>query len=454
MPFTHNSEVAETEPSWASVDKTALPLLAFVGQAPGTDPEQKSTWKFPHHFVSGETMYLHKGGLNAAWAAAHGARSGEEAAPAIVAHLAAHRKALGIEAEEKSEPRVIDRYKLLEPGHYDPHPHPVDVTAEQVSDFVDAINRKASIGVPVAIKYMHSKETEAIPVGRVLKAWLEGEEAWGSLEISMDAMKKGEIVLTVNQMTEGLIRNILGGSMEAKFRKNTEAYTEGREFTLWPSAYVILPPGVEPAVPPNIPIAAAEDGQPEELVYLGAPIRGNSPDGKGAEEMEFKEKFEKAEADLVTMTGEKDGVQTKLDASEKKVKDLEKADADRIEAEAKDKEKVLLETVEKKILPGKREEFRADLDKMDSHAARVQFLEMQEKILEDVELDPEKLNAGEAGGDGLSKEERRGEKQYAAIVEAAVEHDLNIDFTEDLQQATNFATIKNPDLFREEKPKE
>jgi hypothetical protein len=46
-------------------------------------------------FVSGD-MYLHRGGLNAAWAAAMGARSGENAGASIVAHLKRHRTALGM----------------------------------------------------------------------------------------------------------------------------------------------------------------------------------------------------------------------------------------------------------------------------------------------------------------------------------------------------------------------
>ena len=108
MAHNHNSKTADNEPAWSSVDKTALPRNAFADMG---DPDKKSTWKFPHHWIKGGTkkddngiwidgeMYLHRGGLNAAWAAANGARSGEKASQAVIDHLQRHRKALGMDSE-------------------------------------------------------------------------------------------------------------------------------------------------------------------------------------------------------------------------------------------------------------------------------------------------------------------------------------------------------------------
>ena len=105
MAFRHNNQVADDEPNWGSVDKTALPRIAFADMG---EEDKKSTWGFPHHWVKGGTekdengvwtngtLYLHRGGLNAAWAAAQGARSGEKASTAVISHLKAHRAALGI----------------------------------------------------------------------------------------------------------------------------------------------------------------------------------------------------------------------------------------------------------------------------------------------------------------------------------------------------------------------
>jgi len=108
MAFTHNSKFASDEPAWSEVDKAALPRVAFADQG---DPDKKSTWKYPHHWVKGGTkkdkngvwidgtLYLHRGGLKAAWAAANGARSGQKASQAVMDHLQSHRKAVGMGAE-------------------------------------------------------------------------------------------------------------------------------------------------------------------------------------------------------------------------------------------------------------------------------------------------------------------------------------------------------------------
>jgi|SRR5690348_486643 len=99
LAFDHNSTLAKGEPSWGSVDKGKLPTAAFA---------DRGARKYPHHWVKGGgspdkdghyttgTMFLHKGGLSAAWGAAHGARSGKDANNAVVAHLRRHYSALGI----------------------------------------------------------------------------------------------------------------------------------------------------------------------------------------------------------------------------------------------------------------------------------------------------------------------------------------------------------------------
>jgi hypothetical protein len=114
--MAHNSTLKKGEPSWGSVDKTKLPRSAFADQG---DSEKKSTWKYPHHWVSGGTMYLHRGGLAAAWAAAQGARSGKQASSAIKAHLQRHRKAIGMGDEKKqsqSMPVDINALHIMDQG--------------------------------------------------------------------------------------------------------------------------------------------------------------------------------------------------------------------------------------------------------------------------------------------------------------------------------------------------
>lgn len=114
LKFHHNSKLASSEPRWDSVKKTALPRTAFADMG---NPEKKSSWKYPHHWVqkgggsdSGDihtsgTLHLHKGGLIAAYAAAYGARSGQQASAKVKSHLESHREAIGL---EKSEMLFLD----------------------------------------------------------------------------------------------------------------------------------------------------------------------------------------------------------------------------------------------------------------------------------------------------------------------------------------------------------
>jgi hypothetical protein len=96
--LTHNSNVAKNEPSWGSVDKTKLPMVAFADHGDG---KNHSTFAYPHHWVSNGTLYLHRGGLASARAAAQGARSGKKAKPSVIAHLAKHAKDIGMGNEKK-----------------------------------------------------------------------------------------------------------------------------------------------------------------------------------------------------------------------------------------------------------------------------------------------------------------------------------------------------------------
>jgi hypothetical protein len=104
--FQHNSTVEDKEPQWGDVDKTKLPRKAFADEG---DADKVSSWSYPHHWVKDGgspddngryttgTMYLHEGGLNAAWSAANGGRSGQEASSEVKSHLQAHRKALKLD---------------------------------------------------------------------------------------------------------------------------------------------------------------------------------------------------------------------------------------------------------------------------------------------------------------------------------------------------------------------
>lgn len=103
--FTHNSVLMDDESPWSEVERTKLPRKAFADQG---EEDKKSTWKYPHHWVVGGSdlddsgvytdgkLYLHSGGLKAAWAAANGARSGQTASQGVFDVLKSHRETLGI----------------------------------------------------------------------------------------------------------------------------------------------------------------------------------------------------------------------------------------------------------------------------------------------------------------------------------------------------------------------
>lgn len=117
MALTHNSKTADHEPEWSDwikANRKYLPANAFaIG-----DPDKRTTLKYPHHWVKNGKdtngdgiwdkgdMYLHKGGLKAAYAYAMGARGAPKAPQEVIDHLERHRKALGLTKEECLEPFV------------------------------------------------------------------------------------------------------------------------------------------------------------------------------------------------------------------------------------------------------------------------------------------------------------------------------------------------------------
>jgi hypothetical protein len=93
----HSDTSRGGEPPWSEIEKDQLPAEAF---AVATD-DDKTKWVHPHHWVSGDEMFLHLGGLRAAL------KSGDHAAKA---HLDQHASATGVGEYAKGanmEPKVI-----------------------------------------------------------------------------------------------------------------------------------------------------------------------------------------------------------------------------------------------------------------------------------------------------------------------------------------------------------
>lgn len=141
--FNQNtSRTNDNEPNWGGVNKRELPKAAFAGN----DSDNPSEWSYPHHFVEGGSVdedtgrftsgqfYLHKGGLNAAWAAAMGARTGEKASQVIIDHLQMHRKQLGLTDNTDKMKKVLTFLNLSEDASEDSALNAVKDISKKVTD--------------------------------------------------------------------------------------------------------------------------------------------------------------------------------------------------------------------------------------------------------------------------------------------------------------------------------
>lgn len=319
--------------------------------------------------------------------------------------------------------RTLFGYKLLEPGDYHPSSGPITLTAEDVQDFVDCINIKASLGVPVGIKYTHMTGTHGvavIPVGLCRKAWLVGDKAYGDLEIEMDAIYQGEVVSSVETIATGLEKKILQGSMEAYRNYTSKAYTGGRKFGLWVTAWAILPTGEQPAIPPRI---AANEEEDQELILLtGNAPEGNSPDREGAEEMEIKEVSEK----VVDLGSKVDALAERFSNFLEQVKASNQEGDESPEASvdlkaAEEAVEIILKTAFSQKPAGQREALVDYVNLGKTPAEKLERITALGVIVPDLKVPASgKLDNGEAAPEGDEAETRTPEEIEAAAVKADV----------------------------------
>ena len=351
------------------------------------------------------------------------------------------------------EPRILKHYKVLSPGTYSPSPKEITITAQDVQDYVDAVNIKEKLGVPVSIKYMHRDGIQSIPIGKQVNAVLEGDSAYADLVLSMNAEFDGVVMATIEQMASGLQDQILQGSMEAYPGYSSPAYTGDRVFGVWPTAWAVLPAGEQPAVPPKL---IAGELELSLIRITGAPTRGISLTERG-QEMTLEEALKviaELKAEIATLKKAKaEEVNTDLEAKAKTITELEaenkelKAEAEKvIETKAKELQTKVLD----KVLAANRPKVEEKIKAMDSPAERVQFLEMLDVSLAPIEADKTKLNAGDDPGDGeATSAEKTIAAQKKAIIKAADDHKLEINTIQGNEQATSIAMRDNPELFKE-----
>jgi hypothetical protein len=276
MAFSHNSKLADSEPRWGGIDKTKLPRIAHADTG---EPGLKTSWRFPHHWVKGGgglspdgvfttgTMFLHEGGLNAAWSRAN--QKQVSASSAVKAHLQAHRRALGKDTGSRklsSNSAVVSSYtprqesfegrsciavpvSLLVEGVHAGNKGPMFYPKSEISKFPQAWN-----GVPVPID--HPVNANGIPcscndptviekrvVGRLWNCAYTGDKLKG--EIWVDVEKLSEVSPgTLSRIQDGGVLEVstafYSDEIPALGEWNGETY-EGRIANLRPDHLAILP---------------------------------------------------------------------------------------------------------------------------------------------------------------------------------------------------------------------
>lgn len=364
------------------------------------------------------------------------------------------------------DPIIIAGYRAMTPGVYRPASPPRDVTVEDadINDWIDAVNIKAEKGAPVVLKVQHRDALEAIEVGTVQRAWKSGADAYIDIAVLSDAIYKGEIVRTQQQLADGIRTGMMTCSWEGWYNYQSPGYTGDRTFRVWPTGYAILLGGDQPAIPSAIPAAANDNIDPTGIYLRGiatAPARGVNPPERGnamaltleeamkeIEALKAKIKDLEAAADkgksdeVATATKRATSAEGRATAAEAELAKYRQAEADALKAKCAD----LTETVLKRVIPGKRDGLKAKLEAMDGDATRVQFLESMADNLPELTPEQKKTLNGEA--DGADAEAKKVSEQKKAINAAADTHNLDLRTRQGADAALKYAQRDNPELFK------
>lgn len=202
-----SSRTADTEPSWGTVNKRKLPREAFAEDR----PDNPSEWGYPHHFVTGGavsedtgrftsgTMFLHKGGLNAAWAAAMGARTGKKADSFIISHIRKHRDALGLESSEN----VVDVLKLA-------------ANKTEKNNILKANNKINTMETVAKFFNLSPEATEEAIMAEVQKLQNKAEKAEGDLaSLKKESEKKDTEIENLKKEVDGFKDQSIEAAVDA-----------------------------------------------------------------------------------------------------------------------------------------------------------------------------------------------------------------------------------------------
>ena len=352
----------------------------------------------------------------------------DEIAAAAIAWTVAKK----VNADDYS-PDVIYNYPAWRPGKYiAAMGGEFEVEQPDIADMAEAINRLYELGHPVALIDGHGS-------GRAL----------GSMPA---ARVDGEVLRSaciVDWMTaSGIREGTYGLSVEANKDYNSEAYTGGKEYRYWPTAWAVLPAGEQPAVPPGEPIAAKDETKPVRLyAHETAPDGGVSPDERGQIQMEelkeLKGRLEVLEAaqaesseKVAALEKERDELKAQNEELAAKVKaaEDEKAQAELAAAEAAVTERAqTIMTAEAR--PGVREKMEQKLAAAETVEAKGALLDAWESVMDEDQVKKAKLKASESKPDGDSESASNGD---AILAEAnKIQAAEKCDFTTALKMAAS-----------------
>lgn len=303
------------------------------------------------------------------------------------------------------------RYPLARPGTFEPETGgQLTLGMPEVLDLAEALNTLTKVGKTCSLIAGHGSE---FSLGSIPAAMIEGEVCYGCLVYDMG-------------WDSGIRTGAYSLSMEAQRDFGDPAYTGGKTFSIFPTAWAVLPANVLPALPPGQPLAAS--GKKENTVRvrlaIGAPDRGITPQGKEADGMDPKElevKIATLEAELAKLRDENASLKAKVEELTKegtttaKERDDLKAAKEAGEVAARQaafdvKRKALVEAEGR---PGVREKIEAELDKAST-------LDEKERVLASFETVCAALKPADKGNKLTSgKEGGKAEGEGSGLVRAA-----------------------------------
>jgi hypothetical protein len=326
-------------------------------------------------------------------------------------------------------PAIYMSYPLLRPGNYElAKGGTLAVTADTLNAVHEAIGRLYNLGQPVSLVPGHGATWT---VGIIPAARISEDVLYGCL-VYDDGYK------------DGVTTGAYGLSIEAYRKYVSEAYTDGKEFELWPTSWAILGADEQPACPPGVPLIAAKEGNAETVTFAvsePAPIRGNEPQGKEAVEMDELRK----ELDALKVTASEQAAKiTALEAAEKELTGkLQTAEQERDALKAAETQRqadVKAGEVKgrfEKIMaaeqrPGNREKLQMRYDEALTVEDKERFVTAAEAVIEAVQLPEQVLHAAD------HKPTEDNKDKYDTVIEAAekMAHDEKIPYDVALARVT------------------